>query len=88
MLRYVARKQPDDSELPRLLRRFWKEGSKKVTRGLKMLHDSSIVKLLEIMGLDLRLTVSDRNEWDDDFQAKALGCPLAPTSPLRHFRHL
>ena len=68
---HVARKQPDDSELPRLLRRFWKEGSKKMTRGLKVLYDSSIVKLREIMGLDLRVTVSDRNEWDEDFQPKA-----------------
>ena len=66
---HVAREQPDDSELPRLLQRFWKEGSKKMTRGLKVLYDSSMVKLREIMGLDLRVTVSDRNKWDDDFPA-------------------
>ena len=42
-----------------------------MTRGLKVLYDSSIVKLREIMGLDLRVTVSDRNEWDEDFQPKA-----------------
>ena len=67
---HVARMSPD--ALPRLLQRCWVEGGTQPTGGTKALFDSSLVQLLTRLDLDLRVAVSDRREWHDATQPKAL----------------